>query len=73
MDEDKSGLELAKSAFTLVKPNAGTSEQLWDAYTAERLAVQELFNTVLLSIEEENSDEENEHEVGKISHLLSPC
>jgi len=39
MDEAKSGLELAKSTFTLVEPNAGASEQLWDAYTAERLAV----------------------------------
>jgi hypothetical protein len=68
MDEDKSGLELAKSTFTLVEPNAGASEQLWNAYTAERLAVQESFNTVLLS-----SEEENEYEVAEIPHLLSPC
>lgn len=58
MDVDKSGLELAKSAFILVKPNAGASEQLWDAYSAERLAVQESFNTVLLSGEEEIEFEE---------------
>lgn len=54
--EDKSGLELAKSTYTLVDPIAA-SEQLWNAYTAERLAVQDAFGTVLISGEEECDEE----------------
>lgn len=65
MDEDKSGLELAKSAFTLVGPEAA-SEKLWDAYTAERRAVQEAFSTVLLS-----DADESDYEVVQIHYLLA--
>jgi hypothetical protein len=65
MDEDESGLELSKSAFTLVGPKA-MSKKLWDAYTAERCAVQEAFSTVLLS-----DKDENDYEVIQIHYLLT--
>jgi len=59
MSEDKSGLELAKATYTLVEPIAA-SEKLWDAYTSERRAFQEVFCTVLLS---GGSDSENDDDV----------
>jgi hypothetical protein len=72
MDEHKSGLELAKSSYTLVEPVAA-SESLWDAYTAERRAVQEAFSTVLLSGEADSEEEEEETDYGVVQmpHLFT--
>jgi hypothetical protein len=69
MEEIKSGLELAKSTYTLVAPVVA-SETLWNAYTTERRAVKDAFGTVLLSGEDDN--DESDYEVIQV-HLSLFC
>jgi len=55
--ENLSGLDLAKSKYNLVEP-ISASETLWDAYTAERSAVQKKFGTVLSDKEKFDEDDD---------------
>jgi hypothetical protein len=56
MSNKKSGLERAKSEFLLVEP-VGGSDQVWDAYTAERNAVKDKFS--IAQLEGNDGDDES--------------
>jgi hypothetical protein len=67
MPDEKSGLERAKSHYTLLEP-ATASEKLWDAYTAERHAVREKFGTVLS--DGKGNDSESDEYVDDVSSIF---